>query len=192
LLRHQFYLGRRIIAAPPLFISAGASSPRRHYLSRPAHYCRATIISAGASHCRATIISAGASNRRATIANLGRHIPSPISSGASIAAPSLPILAGASHRLFLPAHPIAALPYRILTSASHCLAALSYLGRHIPSRAANPILAGASHRQATISYLGLHVHSMLRRSFLIQHAPYLPMNQSAWGGGGGQSFSAGG
>ncbi len=63
---------------------------------------------------------------------------------------------------------------------------------HIPSRAANPILAGASHCRATISYLSPHIHSMLCCNFLIQHALYLPMNQSVWGGGGGQSFNAGG
>ncbi len=120
--------------------------------------------------------------------------------------------AGTSHRLFRPPHPIVVPPSLILAGASpchaailifsgvllprhhrlslilagasHCLTALSYLGWHIPSRAANPISAGGSHRRATICYLGPHVHSMLRRNFLIQHAPYLPINQSAWGGEG--------
>jgi hypothetical protein len=72
-LPRRHHLGRRIIAAPPLFrpvhhrraviITAGASLPRCHHLGRriitappssqPAHHCRATTISASASHRRA-------------------------------------------------------------------------------------------------------------------------------------------
>jgi hypothetical protein len=184
------------LAHPVAYFGWHIPSPRQPIIFRPAHPI-ATPPSP---------ILAGASHRLFWPAHL-------------LAAPPSPILAGASHGLFRPAHPIVAPPSLILAGASphhaailifagillprhhrlslilagasHRLAALSYLGWHIPSRAANPILAGASHCRATISYLGPHVHSMLRRNFLIQHAPYLLMNQSAWGGGG-QSFSAGG
>jgi hypothetical protein len=155
--------------------------PRRPSIFWPAYPIAALTyhILAGTSNCRTTIaylgwciqlpISAGASHRCAalsyfgwrcctTLSYFGRCIPSPRQPiifwpAHPIAAPPLPILAGASDGLFWLAHPIAVPTYHILAGTSNRCATIAYLGWCIPS----PILAGASPRHATITYLGWHI-----------------------------------
>ncbi len=142
------------IAAPPLPILTGASD----CLFRPAHPISAPtyLILAGASNRRTTIaylgwrirspISAGASRRGAALSYFGQRIAAPpyhiwlalprqpiiFWPAHPIAAPPLPISAGASDCLFRPAHPIAAPTYHLSAGASNRRATIAYIGWRIP------------------------------------------------------------
>ncbi len=177
--RHQFYLSRRIIAAPPLFISAGTLLPRHHYLGRripsPRHHYLGRRVQSPRHHHQSWPAHPIAYlirriHCRATIANLGWHIPSSI-------------LAGASHRCaailyFDQCIPLPCCPV-VSWSAYPISRRQSYLGRRIPLPRHNLLSPPARSFNAA-------------PQFLDPTCAVPPHESISLGGGGGQSFSAGG
>ncbi len=134
------------IAAPPSLCSAGRriSSLRRNIFVWPAHPHRCAAISSAGWRIATPPYHIWLASPCGPIIFWPAH---------PIAAPPLPVWAGASDRLFWLAHPIAAPTYHISAGASNRCATIAYLGWRIPL----PILAGASPCRNTIAYLGWRI-----------------------------------
>ncbi len=104
---------------------------------------------------------AGASPRRAAISSFGRHIliaaPPSLQLASASPSPRRPIIFWLALPcrpiIFRPVHPIAALPLPILAGASHRLFWLA----HPIAAPTYHISAGASNRRTTIAYLGWRI-----------------------------------